>query len=178
MKLFAQELAGFCMAYNKPFSEALARVYIAAIGSYDEKVCLQALNATAIELGRLPTPAEIVRKIDPNRFANVTDRQNSNIVAQRIIDGVRKLGANAKPEKLLEYLGEVGYEVIRNQWVYICNNMQCDDEKIWFAQFRDQADAIISRHRAGYGSSMPSLPKNNSVLQLIENLSDEKTLRT
>jgi putative transposon-encoded protein len=175
MKNFSQELAGFCMAYNKPFSEALARVYVASLQSYDESLCLRALNATAIELGRLPTPAEIIRKIDPSKFAKVTTRQDATIIAQQIINAVRKFGSSAKMEVLAEYLGEVGFAVVKNQWIYICNNMQIDDEKIWFAQFRDQADALINRYQAGTYSSMPCFPKTE-VHGLINDLMGLKSL--
>jgi len=175
MKNFTIELAGFCIAYNKPFSEALARVYIAEIDGYDESACLRALNATAIELGRLPTPAEIIRKIDPSKFAKVTTRQDATIIAQQIINAVRKFGSSAKMEVLAEYLGEVGFAVVENQWVYICNNMQVQDEKIWFAQFRDQAEAIINRCQAGQHNTMPSFPKND-VHNSINFLSESKSL--
>lgn len=175
MKKFIEELAGFCMAYNKPCSEALARVYMAAIDGYNETLCLKALNSTAIELGRLPTPAEIIRKIDPTRFAKVTTRQDATIIAQQIINAVGTLGANAKMDELAEYLGEVGFAVVKNQWVSVCNNMQIDDEKIWFAQFRDQAEAVINRHEAGVSDFMPMFSKRKG-LEIIDLLAKQKSL--
>lgn len=178
MKKFATELAHYCMAYNKPLSEGLIRVYIDSL-DYSESDCIFALNATAFELGRLPTPREIAQKIDPQRFAKVTSRQDATIVAQQIISAVRKFGANAKIEQLQKYLGEVGFEVIKNQWAYICKNMQTDEEKIWFAQFRDQAEAIIAKHAAGHGSTMPSLPSpaQKEIPLLVSKLCEMKSLK-
>ena len=177
MKKFAAELASYCMAYNKPLSEGLIRVYIDFL-KYPESECIFALNATAFELGRLPTPSEIAQKIDPQRFAKVTSRQEATIVAQQIITAVRKFGANAKMQILEQYLGEVGFEVIKNQWSHICATMQTHEEKNWFAQFRDQAEAIIARHAAGHGQTMPSLPnhKNHELNNVINSLCEMKSL--
>lgn len=177
MKKFAAELAYYCMAYNKPLSEGLIRVYIDSL-KYPEVQCISALNATAFELGRLPTPSEIAQKIDPQKFAKVTPRQEATIVAQQIITAVRKFGANAKMQELEEYLGDVGFRIVKNQWSYICNHMQTYDEKMWFAQFRDQAEALMAKAAAGHGNAMPSLSshKNKELNNIINNLCEIKSL--
>lgn len=163
-----------CVAYGKPYSEALAWVYVRAIDGYNGETAIEALNATAFELGRLPTPSEIVQKIDPKRFAKVTDRQEASLIAQRIIEAVARLGINAKEEKIKAMIGDVGWYVVKNQWVNICNNMQSSDEKVWFAQFRDQAEAVMAKVKAGTLNELPNLGKANEI---INNLSEQKALR-
>ncbi|NBU34092.1 hypothetical protein EBS40_05690 [bacterium] len=168
MEKFLETLEAVCLAYGKPYSEALAWVYMRCAKG-DELRAVETLNALAFELGRLPSPAEIMNKMHPERSVNITDRQTASLVAQNIINAVGRLGANAKPDQIKAMIGEVGWEVVKNQWVNICSNMQASDEKIWFAQFRDQAEALLTRAKANKLNELPTFSKANEIInQLAE----------
>lgn len=90
-----------------------------------------------------------------------TDEEKGREVAERMWAAIGKLGYIAKPERLLEFIGPIGVEVVRLQggWKHLCEIATFDNATTLKAQWRELAVIVAKKARADQLDAPPDFAK-------------------
>lgn len=123
------------------YDRALSRFgYDRAIAAVEEAVIERRGNE------RMPSIGDLVARCSPQ----ILDSDSAVEVAGRILSAITKFGWSNGADAP-SWIGEVGWAVVERNggWKNLCETVKEKDIPTWRAQLRDQAGAVLRRHKAG-----------------------------
>ncbi len=162
------ELASY---YGAGLGETQMETWLVVISDCDpvrvREACLEFMRDPS-QL-RMPTAAQIRERAHPE-LTSSNPRDIANEVAGRIWRAISKFGSY-RSDEALEYIGELGSEVVQRMggWSGVCK--VTDDERgIFFAQCRDVCESVQRLAKRGALDHKFALPSPNSDGQKIQTL--------
>lgn len=125
---------------------------------------ISALKHHMVKSRSFPTLNEILEIVAPHTVAEVTEVDEAAVAANRIWEAIEKFGdrktgpAGDAYQKQIEYIGELGWEAVKNSWANICAGTRLEDRTHVIREWKAQIKGIALRSKAGLPSA-PSLPR-------------------
>jgi hypothetical protein len=112
---------------------------------------------------RFPLPAVIRARLMPAP----SDEGEAQEAVSRLIAAVSKFGW-VQPKAAREFMGELAWTVVEREggWSNVCSELNESNIGMLRAQWRDLAESLSARSRAGTLNTPPALPKPATVIQL------------
>jgi hypothetical protein len=180
---FAMALDGVSHMCNAKLNDFMLDLYTDAMRPHGWDRAIDALKMHILKSKQFPAVYDLLEIVAPQMVAQIEESDDAAVTAGRIWDAIGKFGdRKTGPEgdyfkSQREFIGSLGWEVVKNQWNSICSSVQLSDQTFLVREWKSQIKGIAMRARAGLPSA-PELPSPGdqnqlapSVARLIESVS-------